>query len=96
MPTPKVYARMLEEKRETAQIVRDIRFDLAALLPNPQNWCADQWPVRNPADASMLAAAYTKLTDLLNSFDDLPDNEAPSIASGFQDIRSDLAEIMAK
>lgn len=96
MPTPKVYARMLEEKREIAQIVGDVRLDLATLLPDPENWSPGQWPVENPADAAQLSAAYDKLTDLLNSFGDLSDEATPSIASGFNDIRDDLAEIMAK
>lgn len=96
MPTPKVYERMLEEKREVAQIIEDARIDIASLLPDPENWSPDQWPVENPADAAMLSAAYDKLTDLLNSFGDLSDEAPPSIASGFNDIRDDLAEIMAK
>ena len=96
MTTPSGFSRMLEEKREVAQIVRDIRTDLAALLPHPYDWRANQWPVSNPEDAAMLSSAYTKLTDLLDSFGDLSEEETSSIASGFNDIRDDLAEIMAK
>lgn len=93
MPTPMVYARMVEERREVAQIISDVRNDLAALLSDPNNWDTDQWPIENAEDANCLKAAYGKLTDLLNGLDEEP---VQAIASGFQDIRNDLAEITAK
>jgi hypothetical protein len=54
-----------EAIRELEQIMRTVRLELAALLPNPSNWDSSQWPVENPTDAACLSAAYQQLTDAL-------------------------------
>ena len=55
----------VERPRDLEGAIRSVRLDLAMLLPDPENWRADQWPVKNPADAECLSAAYQKIEDVL-------------------------------
>jgi hypothetical protein len=67
-----------EAIRELEQIMRTVRLELAALLPNPNDWKPDQWPVANPADAGCLSAAYQMLEDALGYSTYVADAKEPS------------------
>ena len=42
-------------------LLRDVRIDLAALMPDPWNPSVEDWPVSNPADAKCLQDSYIRI-----------------------------------
>jgi hypothetical protein len=54
-----------EEAHECKAAMIQVRNGLSLLLPNPNNWAIDQWPVANEGDAVALNYAFQLLEDEL-------------------------------